>query len=95
MNLFEVDLNTLALINDVPGVIMSHMEPTAENIPVFVMMAVNIILGFMLYTNVASVQKRDGKDPYPLFLHCVLIVRDTLRTGTPAPPAQARSSATP
>ncbi len=80
MNPFEIDLASLAMINDVPGVIMEHMTPSVENIPVFIMMAVNIILGFMLYTNVAGVQKRDGKDPYPLFLHCVLIVWDTLCT---------------
>lgn len=80
MSIFDFDLKTLELINNVPEIIMNNMQPSLHNIPVFIMMAINIILGFMLYTNVAEVQKRDGKDPYPLFLHCVLIVWDTLCT---------------
>ena len=36
VNPFELDLNTLEMINDVPGVIMEHMTPSVANIPVFI-----------------------------------------------------------
>lgn len=78
MNILGIDLESLAMINDVPGVIMTHMTPSMENIPVFIMMAINIVLGFMLYTNVAGIQKRDGVDCYPVEVHCAMIVWDTM-----------------
>lgn len=78
MSLFDLDLLSLQGINDVPGVIMQHMTPSVENIPVFIMMAINIALGFLIYINVGSIQKRDQVDCYPMNLHCCLIVWDTL-----------------
>ncbi|MBR2790688.1 MAG: hypothetical protein IKD70_08800 [Eggerthellaceae bacterium] len=78
MNLFDIDLASLAMIQDVPGVIMQHMSFTVANIPVLIMMAVNITLGFMLYTNVAGIQKRDGVDCYPVNVHCSMIVWDVM-----------------
>jgi len=42
------------------------------------MMAVNITLGFMLYTNVAGIQKRDGVDCCPVNVHCAMIVWDVM-----------------
>lgn len=78
MNIFDIDLASLAMINDVPGVIMEHMAPSVDNIPVFIMMIANIILGFMLYTNVSGIQKRDGVDCYPVNVHCCVIVWDVM-----------------
>ena len=78
MSFLVDDLTSLAMVQDVPGVIMQHMTPSVENIPVFIMMAINITLGFMLYTNVAGIQKRDGVDCYPLNVHCAMIVWDVM-----------------
>lgn len=78
------DMNTsyMQFLNDMPQQLMDKMWFEKANIPVFFAWIVAYITGYLLYTHAGRVTKKQGVQPYPLWIHCYMISIDTIGTIT-------------
>jgi hypothetical protein len=69
-------------LNDIPEQLMDAMTWRTDNIHVFATWLVAWLTGFLLYTHAGKVAKRQGVEPYPIWIHCYMISIDLIGTIT-------------
>lgn len=69
-------------LSDIPSQLMDKMTIGADNIPVFLAWIVAYTTGFLLYLFAGRVAKKQGAEPYPLWIHCYMISIDIIGTIT-------------